>query len=751
MRLKVVYLAFLLITVLGLFGCAGSGDADGIEYIENPPAKILRSDAHYVEMVLQNSEVLTSYVRLSFTGNSGWRIQSKVNASDAYNDFGAAQRLAYSLGETDPSKPEGIQCAQVGDVFTVTAPDQSRVEINTDRFEMNFYTPSGRLASTVTNIRATDDGSTITGVLEEGEAIYGTGERFNSANQRGKQIEMFTKDIWGREDACYMVIPLLSSSRGSGMFVNLYEHMTVDLGKERSDVWRIDVTKAQTDVYIYTTEEIPDVITAYSELTGYAALPEEWTYGMIVCAYTPDLSEKWSAQITPGKDGRGEGVYEMIANMEAYDLPWTGVLVEAWGAYEPSKHKDLKELCDYVHSLGKKLLVYTRVGSADGGMDVDSTLSSDRVGYFSESYYLTQTRADGVVSPKLPNTTAGTNNPDIGPNVRTFAYLDITNPTAVSWFFDEYWGYLKNDIGVDGCKIDFCEMLPENYKLNYYDKNMPTAGSHHWYPTAFCTMYFDMISQKPDSGMCYTRGGGIGAQRAPYMWAGDQPRAFYSLPFQLTAVLSSGLSGVPYMSYDMSGYQYWGVDKTIEVESHVFLRGAQFTAYTICMQTHGAVKRSYQFADDPNYRYVTEIYRAYTKLHEHLTPYITELCREASTTGMPVMRHLVLQYRDDVNVHNLEDEYTFGDAFLLAPILDESFSRDIYLPKGSWVDLNTGEKHVVGESGKWIYAYTASLAELPTFYNVDSASEVARELVPGIMDIYDYARELLPLEYADAS
>ena len=65
-------------------------------------------------------------------------------------------------------------------------------------------------------------------------------------------------------------------------------------------------------------------------------------------------------------------------------------------------------------------------------------------------------------------------------------------------------------------------------------------------------MFYDMISQKPDGGMCYTRGGGIGSQRAPYMWAGDQKRKWESLDFQLKAILSSGISGVPYMSYDMS-------------------------------------------------------------------------------------------------------------------------------------------------------------------------------------------------------
>ncbi len=736
---------------------------------EQPAVKVEKTDDRYVEIELQTAEALFTYARLSYTGNGAWRIQTKCIGDTDYNDFGAAQKLAYSLGESLPQSLASIECAQKDSRFTVTANDGSRVVINTDTFSMDFFTASGNLASTVTSITANPGGSSISGVLLENEAIYGTGERFNAVNQRGKSIEMFSKDLWSQADACYMVIPLLCSSRGSGIFVNLYEHMTMDLGDTEKDEWETIVTGAQMDAYIFATEEIPDAIASYCDLTGYASLPEEWTYGMLVCSTSPELSRRWTAEITPSADGRGEGVYEMIANMESHDLPWTGVLAEGWGVYQVEKHKELKELCDYVHSLGKKFLVYMRVGTAHGNMVANANLTDRTVGTFSQDYLLTQTLADGSRSHSLPDTTPGTNNPDVATSSRKNVYLDITNPKAVSWFFDEYWEYLTRDIGVDGCKIDFCETLPENCKLNYYDENIPTAGSHHWYPTAFCTMFWDMVSTKPDGGMCYSRGGGIGSQRAPYMWAGDQMRYWNGISFQLKAVLSSGLSGVSFMSYDMAGYQQGDValHKRIDYEAPVFLRGTQFSAYTLCIQTHGrGIKRSYQFAkeypmldaegnevldSDGNpimidYTYVTEIYRAYTKLHEHLTPYITKLCEEATLTGMPAMRHLVLEYGNDANVYEIEDEYMFGDAFLIAPILNDRDTRDIYLPAGKWLDMNTGEEITVPAGGKWIRDYKAGLSELPSFFNEETDSEIARDLVPGIMELYEYARGFIPEE-----
>jgi len=722
--------------------------------IEHPPVTVEESDDdHYVPFTLSTGPAMFTYARLSYTGNSGWRIQTKYRAADQFRDDGASQLLAYTMGEyalgtkDERFYTEALATSQTGDVYTVTAPDESRVEINLASFRMDFYTPSGKLAASITNISQNAGGSGIVGELLADEAIFGTGERFNGANQRGKKIEMFSKDIWSRADACYMVIPLLASSRGSGFFINNYEHMVLDLDSAspsnhtRAGVWKATVTGAPLDCYVYTTEQIGEVIHNYSRLSGYANLPEEWTYGMLVCAYGPDLSRKWTSQITPSEDGRGEGVYEMIANMEANDLPWTGVLAEGFPRYDSKWHQDLKELCDYVHSFGKKFLVYMRVGQASGHMS----------GY-SSSYLLTQTRANGTVDYNLPDTTADTDNPDVGTSDRTHVYVDITNPGASAWFFDDYWDYLSNEIGVDGCKIDFCETLPENYTLNYFDENVPTAGSHHWYPTAFCAKFFDMISSKPDSGMCYTRGGGIGSQRAPYMWAGDQARYWSGIQYQLSAVLSSGLSGVPYMSYDMSGYQY-GNDATrkeIANEAKVFIRGTQYSAFTVCIQTHGKVKRSYQFAEytdekgEHPYAYVTDIYRAYTKLHEHLTPYITELCEEASTTGMPVMRHLVLGWQNDKNVYSVSDQFMLGDAFMVAPILRDTNTREVYLPAGNWLDLNTGEVHNL-EAGDTI-GVTANIAQVPTFFNMDTESEIAVELVDGIIELYEYAGTFVPVE-----
>jgi len=58
------------------------------------------------------------------------------------------------------------------------------------------------------------------------------------------------------------------------------------------------------------------------------------------------------------------------------------------------------------------------------------------------------------------------------------------------------------------------------------------------------------------------------------------------------------------------------------------------------------------------------------------------------------------------------DEFYCGSAFLVAPVLDPSGVRDVYLPSGEWIDFWTGEL-VVGPV--MLTRVTQPLARLPLY------------------------------------
>jgi alpha-glucosidase (family GH31 glycosyl hydrolase) len=401
--------------------------------------------------------------------------------------------------------------------------------------------------------------------------------------------------------------------------------------------------------------------------------------------------------------------------------------------------EDLKNACDWLHAHGMKAMVYIAVGAVDGSA----------VG-FQEEYLvhadLTLTQPDGTVEVQknivdIPWVGGVGANPDAvcGADGKfiTFKYLDVTNEEACEWYFDRIWGKMI-EIGVDGVKIDFCEELANEgvpfgkCKLNYHWKNPEKlAGStvHHAYPVYYISAFYKrMIEHKAAKGltdgfMVFSRGGGIGSQRNPYMWAGDQCRTFDKLSDQLMAVVNSGLSGIPFMSFDMGGYHYYRENyhtTDYALENELFSRAVAFTSFFTQMQTHGDVRHAYEMNEQTK-----QIYRNFTRLHTDLIPHIQKYSKIACETGMPPVRHLVLKYPNDVNVYGCNDEFMLGDGLLVAPILTQGTTeREVYLPAGNWTELLTG-KALTG--GTTVTAH-ANLGQIPAYLNNDS--EDAADLAP---------------------
>ena len=121
-------------------------------------------------------------------------------------------------------------------------------------------------------------------------------------------------------------------------------------------------------------------------------------------------------------------------------------------------------------------------------------------------------------------------------------------------------------------------------------------------------------------------------------------------------------------------------------------------------------------------------------------PSIREYAEIACQTCMPLVRHLVLAYQNDVNVYNIEDEFLFGDGLLVAPVLDDSTLRDVYLPEGRWQNLFTGEVYEVGAEGMTLTDVQVPIQQIPVYVNLDHSSETLDDLLVQAQEILDSLR-----------
>jgi alpha-glucosidase len=80
--------------------------------------------------------------------------------------------------------------------------------------------------------------------------------------------------------------------------------------------------------------------------------------------------------------------------------------------------------------------------------------------------------------------------------------------------------------------------------------------------------------------------------------------------------------------------------------------------------------------------------------HLQLFPYLYALAEEASRTGLPILRGMMLEFPYDPECWILNDQYLLGPALLCAPVLERGArERRVYLPRGAWYDWWTGERH----------------------------------------------------------
>ena len=772
--------------------------------------------------------------RLTYDGNDGWRLQAvkPKNAAHPYDDFddlGAGQSLSMYLGEPhdDVTVPLTVRVRD-GKILIEARGSDSYVTLEYRAvFHIRFHSKDGTVCANLSGITAEQDSVTLTGYLTEKEGVFGGGQKFDSINQRGKRISLYSYDAYNTHGGkgTYVAIPLFLTTRGAGIYVNRYESMVADLGMEQSSLWRITIDNDLMDCYFYATGKMTDVLDRYTDLTGASALPEEWAQGIMICRYSPDLQSleghgveyssleevplyrelyidknltKPATEVTVWKNNTylyhangakyryhdgifyriyakghpaGYGVKDVVERLIEAGMRPTAVIMEGanignvtnGSAAANANFEKLKGMIDWLHERDIKAMFY--IGVAGCNYEMPGWREEYMAHVYMTTYGENGQPVDTVRTIRIPRINYFDNPDALGSN--TQQYLDITNPEAVDWYINTAWRHLI-ELGVDGVKIDFCETMPKqgfdatgrtHITYDLYDPTLIDPDEiHHAYPTYFISMFYrEMNEMKRELGIdggftVLSRGGGIGSQRNPYMWAGDQYRNFSNMKKQLAAILSSGMSGIPYMTTDMAGYVYgtnggyWGGNDSGSVlvtegsreylqnnpeavaryEGEIYVRSIQYTAFTTNIQTHGEVRQPYQMT-----KQAQKIIASYVTLHEQLLPYFQKLSKEAAETGIPVARHLALQYQDDKNVYGIEDAFLLGDGVLVAPILEWSGTyylkeaeitktsrREVYLPKGTWVDLNSGAVYSL-EEGRWI-TVEVSIEQIPAFLNSNS-------------------------------
>jgi alpha-glucosidase (family GH31 glycosyl hydrolase) len=292
---------------------------------------------------------------------------------------------------------------------------------------------------------------------------------------------------------------------------------------------------------------------------------------------------------------------------------------------------------------------------------------------------------------------------------------DFTNPLTRKWWFGKR-RYLIEDIGVDGFKTDGGECI---YGDVVFHDGRNGREMRNRYPNEYIGAYYSFARELTGGdAVTFSRAGYAGAQNWPMHWAGDERSTFEAFRSSVIAGLSSGMSGLPFWGWDLAGFH--GDIPTAEL----YVRSAQMAAFCPVMQYHAESKGEFNqdrtpwnVAERTGKPWVLTLYKRYADLRMNLLPYIYDQAVRTSRTGIPLMRAMAFAYPDDPRCARLKEQYMFGDALLVAPVVEEGRTvKDVYLPEGLWLPLFGGD----AVPGGRMVRVEAAIGDIPVFQRQDS-------------------------------
>ncbi len=527
--------------------------------------------------------------------------------------------------------------------------------------------------------------------LADEERVYGLGEKAFGMNRRGRVYQMWNDDPSGAyapgKDPLYLGIPFYLGVRGPhacGVFFDNAHRGAVDAGCSVTDRLTMRACGGPMRWYLLAGPTATDVLRRFTELTGRMRLPPLWVLGY--------HQSRWS--YTPA-----QRVLQVAAEFRRRRVPCDAIHLDIdymdgyrCFTWHPQRFPDPPGLVGALHEQGFKLVTII-----DPGIKTDRSYKAFGDGLDNGVYC---TLADGSLyrGPVWPG---------------DCCFPDFSRASSRAW-----WGkqcQALTDVGVDGLWNDMNEptvfgptssTLPDCVRHDG-DGHPTTHGAvHNVYGLLMARASAEGLeAHRPDRRtFVVTRSGWAGLQRYAMNWMGDNTSTWEHLRLTVPMIANLGLSGLAFTGPDTGGFAG-------DCEPELLTRWLQLGVFTPFLRNHSAMGTADQepWAHGEPYE---SINRQSIELRYHLLPYIYTAFRQCSASGMPMLRPLFLMWPHDLQAAAVDDQFMFGDALLVAPVLEPGArQRDVYLPSGAWYDWWSGRRLAGGRT----VGVDAPLDRLPIF------------------------------------
>lgn len=222
--------------------------------------------------------------------------------------------------------------------------------------------------------------------------------------------------------------------------------------------------------------------------------------------------------------------------------------------------------------------------------------------------------------------------------------------------------------------------------------------------------YYTHTSKNNLRGQSFSRWGGWGDHRHPIHFSGDAHTGWHMLAFEVPLTATAGNMGCFFWSHDIGGHMGPRNEETIT-------RWVQFGALSAALRLHSTRsadldKRPWKYS-----KWAEDAMRVAYHVRSELFPYIYSSVWQSHKDSIPLTRPMYIEYPEDPRAYVNAQQYMFGDAFIVAPIVTPGLgpnklaTQSVWFPDGVWYNWFTGEKYV-GPKETFV---TADINEIPLF------------------------------------
>jgi alpha-D-xyloside xylohydrolase len=512
-------------------------------------------------------------------------------------------------------------------------------------------------------------------VSQKDEHYYGLGQNQEGYLDRRGHVVRCAHD-YNAPSGQSICVPFIVTNKGYGIVWDNPSATTVSFGFNDRTRWTSDVGQ-RVSFFVIAGKTYDEIYAGYRLLTGDVPMLPKSAYGYIQC------KQRYSSEA------------ELMAVAKGYrerHLPIDDLVID-WFHYtkmgemdmDPAKWPDPVGMNRELHAMN----FHTMISVWPRFIPEDRYYAT----IFKNGWF--EALADGTPTNGLPYDRAGSD-------------IDTTNPEAAKW----YWDVVKEnyiDKGFDAFWADETEPdLPPN---GSYWHIGPGTQFFNVYPLFHTAAFYDGFRRDLKTrALILARDSYLGAQHnGAIFWSSDISPNWDTLKRQVPTGINFVASAMPYWSTDIGGWQYLPeshkpdrpplLDPSDARENvgnyddypELYVRWFEYGAFQPNFRSHGSRNQnevwSYGKQAEP-------ILGKYLRLRYQLMPYLYSLAYRTHLTGAPFMRGLFMDFGDDPKVADIDDEYTFGPALLVAPVTEQGMTtREVYLPAGTdWYNFWTNER-----------------------------------------------------------